>query len=63
MVKHKTSYIGFGALQKHIEAKGASANVAGAIAAKVGMEKYGKKKFEAAAHAGKSLRNAKPLKG
>lgn len=35
---------------------------AGAIAAKIGMAKYGKKKFEKAAHEGKSLEHAKPKK-
>lgn len=34
----------------------------GAVAAKIGMEKYGKKKFEQHAHEGKSLKGAKPLK-
>jgi hypothetical protein len=60
---HKTSYIGFGELQKKIEAHGASANVAGAIAAKVGRAKYGKKAFQAHAASGTSMRNVKPLKG
>lgn len=35
---------------------------AGAIAASIGMKKYGKKKFEKAAHEGKSLEHAKPKK-
>lgn len=34
-----------------------------ALAASIGRKKYGKAKFQAAAAAGKSLRNAKPVKG
>jgi hypothetical protein len=34
-----------------------------ALAASIGRKKYGKKKFQAAAAAGKSLRNAKTMKG
>jgi hypothetical protein len=35
----------------------------GAVAAAIGRKKYGKKKFQKAASAGKSLRGAKPLRG
>jgi hypothetical protein len=33
------------------------------VAAAIGRKKYGKKKFQKAASAGKSLRGAKPLRG
>jgi len=59
----KHSYIGFGELQKKIESHGVSANVAGAIAAKEGRAKYGKKAFQAHAASGTSMRNVKPLRG
>jgi hypothetical protein len=35
---------------------------AGAVAASIGMKKFGKKKFEKAAHEGKSLEHSKPKK-
>lgn len=52
-------YVGFGKLESKIAAKGGVRNP-GAVAADIGREKYGKKKFQKAAAAGKSLRGAKP---
>jgi hypothetical protein len=54
------AYIGFNKLKEKLKESGAKNP--GAVAAKIGMEKYGKKKFEKAAHEGKSLEHAKPLK-
>ena len=59
-IMSKHTYIGFGELQKKIEAHGTSANVAGAIAASIGRKKYGKKAFQKHAAEGKSMRNVKP---
>lgn len=54
------AYIGFDKLKKKIAAKG-NAKDAGAIAASIGRKKYGAKKFNKAAAAGKKMRgmNAK----
>lgn len=54
------AYVGFKKLEKKIAAGGAK-NPA-AVAAAIGRNKYGKKKFQAAAAKGKSLRGAKPQK-
>lgn len=56
--KHK--YIGFPKLEAMLKDKGAK-NPA-AVAAKIGMAKYGKKEFLKHAHAGKSMKHVKPKK-
>jgi len=48
------AYEGFDNLKKELAKKKGVKN-AGAVAAAIGMKKYGKAKFEAAAHAGKKL--------
>lgn len=53
-------YEGFKAVEASAARSGA-ANPA-AVAAKIGMEKYGKKKFEAAAHAGKKMKKKEKSK-
>jgi len=55
------AYEGFKKIKAAIASKGGAYDP-GAVAASIGMKKYGKKKFEKAAHEGKSLRNAKPKK-
>jgi hypothetical protein len=57
------SYTGFSGLVSKLEAKGKSPAQAKGIAAKVGMAKYGKKKFEAAAKAGRKLGHKKSMGG
>ena len=54
------AYEGFKKLREKIAKSGAKNP--DAVAASVGMKKYGKKKFEKAAHEGKSLEHAKPKK-
>lgn len=54
------NYIGFEKLKQKLEKSGAKNP--GAVASKIGMEKYGKKKFEKAAHEGKSLEHAQQKK-
>ena len=54
-------YTPFHTMVKKLAAKGVKDPKA--LAASIGRKKYGKAKFQAAAAAGKSLRNAKPLKG
>jgi hypothetical protein len=54
-------YTGFSKLAKDLAKKGVRDPKA--LAASIGRKKYGKAKFQAAAAAGKSLRNAKPAKG
>lgn len=49
------AYVGFKKLEGEIAAKG-NVRDAGAVAASIGRKKYGKKKFQAAAAKGKSLR-------
>lgn len=48
----------FAKLEKSIEAKGQSPDAAKAIAAKAGMEKYGKGKMESMAAKGKARKKA-----
>lgn len=55
-----SEYLGFKKLKEKLTASGAK-NPAGAAAA-IGMKKYGKKKFEKAAHEGKSMKNTEPKK-
>lgn len=52
---HSHKYIGFKALEKELSNKKGIHNPA-ALAASIGRKKYGAKKFNAAAHAGKSLK-------
>lgn len=54
------AYLGFKALKEKLAKSGAK-DPAGAAAA-IGMKKYGKSKFEKAAHAGKSMEHMKPKK-
>lgn len=54
---YKMAYIGFGALKSKLAKKGAKSP--GGLAAFIGRKKYGVKKFQAAAAAGRTLRNAK----
>ena len=54
------AYLGFSALKEKIAAKGNVRNP-GAVAAFIGRRKYGKKKFQAAAASGHSLRRASAL--
>lgn len=49
------AYTGFDKLKKQLEAKGNSPDKAAAIAAHAGRKKYGKRRFQAAAAAGKKL--------
>jgi len=53
-------YMGFKKLKEKVEKSGAK-NPA-AVAAKIGMKKYGKEKMMKAAHSGKSLAHVKPKK-
>lgn len=55
------AYTGFKKLKASLAAKGNVSNP-GAVAASIGMEKYGKEKMEKAAHSGKSLKGAEPKK-
>lgn len=59
MAKKKGEYLGFDKLKKKLEGK---VEDPGAVAAKVGRQKYGKKKMAKAAAKGKSLKGAKPKK-
>lgn len=52
------AYMGFSKLEDKLAAKGI--RHPGALAAVIGRKKYGKKKFDMAAHTGKSLKGAKP---
>lgn len=52
------AYVGFKALKGKLQSQGKSAASAGAIAASIGRKKYGKKKFQKAAAAGKKLGHA-----
>ena len=61
-VKKKGSYVGFAKLEKKIAAKGGVSNP-GAVAASIGREKYGAKKFQKAASEGKSMKGVKPKAG
>lgn len=54
------SYTGFKKLEALLAKKGA--RNPGAVAASIGRKKYGKEKFEKAAHEGKSLRGQSPKK-
>lgn len=54
------AYEGFKKLKEKL-AKSGEKNP-GAVAAKIGMEKYGKKKFEKAAHEHKSMEHMQPKK-
>lgn len=54
------AYEGFKKLKEKV-AEGGAKNP-GAVAASIGMKKYGKKKFEKAAHEGKSMEHMKPKK-
>lgn len=51
------AYVGFSKLKKALAKKGA--RNPGAVAAKIGMEKYGKARMERAAHAGKPITKVK----
>jgi hypothetical protein len=55
-------YQGFAKVKASV-AKDPSIRNPGAVAAAIGRKKYGKKTFQKAAAAGKSLRGAKPLRG
>lgn len=52
-------YIGFSGLKKKLGAEKGVTDP-GALAASIGRKKYGAKKFDHAASAGKSLKGAKP---
>ena len=54
-------YIGFDKLKAKLTAKGGVEDPGG-LAAAIGRAKYGKKKFQKAAAAGKSLKGEAPLK-
>lgn len=54
------AYMGFKKLKEKV-AEGGAKNPA-AVAASIGMKKFGKAKMEKAAHEGKSLQHAKPKK-
>lgn len=54
------AYEGFAKLKGMLAAKGA--RNPGAVAAKIGQEKYGKEKFEKAAHEGKKMKGMEPKK-
>lgn len=54
------SYLGFNKLKEKIAKSGAK-NPA-AVASVIGRKKYGEKKFEKAAHEGKSMKNMEPKK-
>jgi hypothetical protein len=53
-------YTGFKKLKEKLKKSGA--NNPGALAASIGIKKYGKAKFEKAAHQGKSMQHIKPKK-
>jgi hypothetical protein len=53
-------YMGFDALKGKIEAEGKTPASAAAIAASVGRRKYGAKRFNSAAAAGKKLGSRRP---
>lgn len=53
------AYTGFKALKEKLAHKKGIKNP-GALAASIGMKKYGKKKFEKAAHEHKSMEHMKP---
>lgn len=53
-------YVGFDKLKALLAKKGAKNP--GAVAAKIGQNKYGKEKFEKAAHEGKKMEGMKPKK-
>lgn len=55
------AYEGFKAVEA--SAKKSGARNPAAVAAAVGMKKYGKARMEKAAHSGHSLKGAKPLRG
>jgi hypothetical protein len=55
------AYVGFDKLKKIIGRKGGVKNP-GAVAAKIGMEKYGKKAMEKHAHSGTSMKNVSTKK-
>jgi hypothetical protein len=57
-MEHK--HLGFKRLKKMIAEKGA--RDPGAVAASIGMKKYGKENFEKHAHEGKSMLHSKPKK-
>lgn len=52
-------YVGFKKLKEKLAHKPGIKDP-GAVAASIGMKKYGKKKFEKAAHEGKSMQHMKP---
>ena len=52
-------YVGFEKLQAGMMGKGMSREHAAAVAAKVGMRKYGKESFMKAAHSGKKMKYMK----
>lgn len=54
------AYVGFDKLKAKIAAKGGVSNP-GAVAAAIGRKKYGKKKFQAAATSGTSMRRMATL--
>lgn len=55
------AYVGFSKLASKLAKQGVRDPKA--LAASIGRKKYGKAAFQKAAASGKSLRNAKPLKG
>ena len=56
------AYVGFDKLKGEIAAKGNVRNP-GAVAASIGIKKYGKKRFQAAASAGKKMRGFQAMGG
>lgn len=54
------AYLGFKLLKEKLAKSGAKDP--SAVAASIGMKKYGKSKFEKSAHAGKSMEHMKPKK-
>lgn len=54
------AYTGFAKLKAMLAKKGA--RNPGAVAASIGMKKYGKKKMEQHAHSGTSMKNVSPKK-
>lgn len=55
------AYVGFKKLVSKLKGQGKSKAAAEGIAASVGRKKYGAKRFNKAARAGKSMRGMKPL--
>ena len=56
------AYVGFKNLKSKLQKSGKSAKAAGAIAATIGRNKYGKKKFQTAAAKGKKMKGMKKKK-